>query len=101
MRNGLLLVGAVASCAYSELVRDPETGEVVLVDEGENVIPGITIGEDVIGAARDAAKTVDVPEVVKDVQDSNWLGIGAAIAAVLSVFFGGYAARKKLRKKAP
>lgn len=97
---GLVLVGAVASCAYTDLVQDPETGDTVLVEKGEDLVPGITVGSDVIGAAKDAAESVDVPEAIEDATSGNWFGLGAAILGALSVFAGGYAARKKLRKKA-
>jgi hypothetical protein len=94
-----LVVLACAACAMSRIVKDPITGEDTLVTTGTDIIPGVTVGEDIVGAGAEAVESVNPGDVIEKVQSGDWLGLGALVAGVAALFIGGIAARKKLRRK--
>lgn len=80
------------SCAYSQLQPDG-----TLTTVGEDLIPGVTVGEDVVGAVVDAVKTAPVGDVVEAAKSGNWPGIILIVLSMFGVGVGGYIARKKIR----
>jgi hypothetical protein len=87
-----LAIAASLSCAYSR----PD-GEGGFETVGQDLIEGVTIGEDAVGAVVDAISTVDPGRVVEDVRSGNWLEIVLLAFGLGSAGVGGYVARKKWR----
>jgi len=84
----------VVSCAYS---RFTPSGELETV--GQDIIPGVTVGADVVGAVVDAAKDVPVGDALDAVSSGSWLNLAGIVIAFVGAAVGGVIARKKYRAK--
>lgn len=84
----------LVSCAYSRLTPD---GGIETV--GQDIIPGVTVGEDVIGAVVDAVEQAPVGDLIEAVRTSDWLSVGYFLLALGGIGVGGYIARKKIRNR--
>ena len=103
----MLLVTLATGCAASRIRVNPTTGEAELVIEGADAVPGVaeaiesvtgTPTEDVVGAVTDVVADTDIPGVVKDVEEGDWLSIALAAVGAGVAIFTGIKKRKKIRE---
>lgn len=92
-----LALGALAcfavSCAYTRAKPDGSYEEV-----GEDLVEGVTVGSDVVGAVVEGVERVDPGKLIEDAASGNWQGVAYVLAGVVLTAAGAYAARKKWRK---
>ena len=104
---GVLLLTLACGCAASRIVTDPVTGEETVVTVGTDLIPGGSAvvegvtgspSADIVGSVADAVSSTDVPTVVKDVNDGNWIEVVLAVLGFGAAVYTGVKKRKKIRE---
>ena len=101
---GVLLVSALCSCRYSQVVSGPDgRPEIAVVGEDQTGLqPDEVAGvptEDIVGAAKDAVEHTDPVEIVKRGRSGDWFGVAAGVLGFVALFLSGLGVRRRIRNR--
>ena len=101
---GVLLVFAVCSCRYSQVVPGPDGRPAITVvgEDQTGLQPDEVVGvptEDIVGAAKDAVERTNPVEIVERGRSGDWFGVAAGVLGFVALFLSGLGVRRRIRKR--